>query len=250
MHPEYFKRHNNADIAILRLDKTVPHLTGLKPYYTFRSDLEKDINLDKHKFNDPLLRQLFYVGYGMSGNDSDYFKSPPDGKRRASFSLLHFFSKDQDNIERNIYSIPTKSGFNFEDAGIVVLNQREQIPFEMGIRPGMSGGATLNRNLSLVGINQSTEYQHTSHLDKTKIKTDKFTEKYSMPIKTGAYSFYLYTLLNKKRVFLNIGCGLTIMTLTNLRIRKSYPGTRCISTSIEPHKKWIEEWRKRFQQEY
>lgn len=27
-----------------------------------------------------------------------------------------------------------------------------------------------------------------------------------------------------------------------------YPGVRCVSTDIEPHKKWIEDWSKRFQE--
>ena len=70
---------------------------------------------------------------------------------------------------------------------------------------------------------------------------------HSTPIKTGIYSFYLHTLLQRKRVFLNIGISLTLFILNNLRTNDMYPGARCISTAIEPHKKWIEDWSKRLQ---
>jgi hypothetical protein len=247
MHPEYSTGHDSADIAILCLDKTVPHLTGLQPYYTFRSDLEQNINSDEYKFFRPLLRQLFYVGYGRSGNDSDYFNTKPDGKRRASISLLHFCLED--NVGEEIYSIPIKSKFNFKEPNLVVLNQREPMLFEIGMRSGMSGGATLNHNLALVGINTASRYQDISSLDKIRREKDKFMKKHATPINVGLYSFYVYTLLGRKRVFLNIGISLTMFSLANLRTNDMYPGARCISTAIEPHKKWIEEWRERFQQE-
>ena len=246
VHPEYLTGHDSADIAILCLDKAVPHLTGLQPYYTFGSDLEQNINSDQYKPIRHLLRQLFYVGYGRSGNDSDYFNSNPDGKRRASISLLHFCLTD--NAGEEIYSIPIKSEFSFKKPNIVILNQREPMLFEIGMRSGMSGGATLNHNFALVGINTASAYDDISLLDKVRREKDKFMMEHSTPIKTGIYSFYLHTLLQRKRVFLNIGISLTLFILNNLRTNDMYPGARCISTAIEPHKKWIEEWRERFQQ--
>ena len=154
-----------------------------------------------------------------------------------------------DNAGEEIYSIPIKSEFSFKKPNIVILNQREPMLFEIGMRSGMSGGATLNHNFALVGINTASAYDDISLLDKVRREKDKFMMEHSTPIKTGIYSFYLHTLLQRKRVFLNIGISLTLFILNNLRTNDMYPGARCISTAIEPHKKWIEEWRERFQQE-
>ena len=246
VHPGYLEGHGNADISILCLDKTVPHLKGLQPCYTFRSDLAQKINSDEYKSSKHLFRQLFYVGYGNSGNDSDYFISNTDRQRRASISFLHFWLTD--NVGKEIISVPFNSLFRWEDFNVIVLNQRKPFLFETGIRPGMSGGATLNHSFDLVGINRGIRHQSISFLDKMIIEKDEFIKKHSTPISTGIYSFYMYTLLQRKRVLLNVGISLTLFSLTNLRAKDMYPGVRCVSTDIEPHKKWIEDWSKRFQE--
>lgn len=130
VHPEYLEGNKGADIAILRLDKTIPHLSGLAPCYTFRSEIKEIISSNESQFYDPRLRALIYVGYGRAGNDSDYLKTRPDGKRRASLSLLHYFQADSGNA---LISIPFKAQCRFDEFKLVDLTQqREPMPLKSG----------------------------------------------------------------------------------------------------------------------
>ena len=257
VHPEYLAGNNGADIAILRLDETVPHLAGLAPCYTFRKEIKEIISSNESQFYDPSLRELIYVGYGRAGNDSDYLKSRPDGKRRASLSLLHYFQKDSGNA---LISIPFKTQCRFDDFNLVDLTQqREPMPFEIGRRVGMSGGATLsphfglNSYLRLVGINRSCCHDDTSPLDKLKCEKIQFRKRWDTPISVGLFLSFLHATSHNRRPYgyiTKFSLGLFyLFTLSDgiLRNNDMYVGTRCTSTAIDTHEEWIKKYREVFE---
>lgn len=254
VHPEYLAGHDSADIAILCLDKTVPHLAGLAPCYTFRKEIKEIISSNKSQFYDPRLRALIYVGYGRAGNDSDYLNSRPDGKRRASLSLLHYFQKDSGNA---LISIPFKAQYRFDEFNLVDLTQqREPMPFEIGRRVGMSGGATLSPLFGLVGINRSACHSDISPIDRLKLKKRQFIKKWDTPISVGLFLSFLHTTSHNRRPYgyiTKLSLGLFYFFALSdeiLRNNDMYVGTRCTSTAIDTHEEWIEKYREEFENEY
>ncbi|MES2287784.1 MAG: hypothetical protein V4547_19000 [Bacteroidota bacterium] len=253
VHPEYLAGNNGADIAILRLNKTVPHLPGLAPCYTFLSEFKKIVNSNKSQFYDPRLRALIYVGYGRAGTDSDYLKSRPDGKRRASLSLLHYFQTDSGNA---LISIPFKTQCRFDEFNLVDLTQqREPMPFEIGRRVGMSGGATISPLFGLVGINRSAYHSDISPIDRLKLEKKQFIKKWDNPICIGLFLSFLHATSHNRRPYgyiTKFSLGLFYLFALSdeiLRNNDMYVGTRCTSTAIDIHEEWIKKHREEFEKE-
>ena len=61
------------------------------------------------------------------------------------------------------------------------------MPFEIGRRVGMSGGATISPLFGLVGINRSAYHSDISAIDRLKLEKKQFIKKWDNPICIGLF---------------------------------------------------------------
>lgn len=119
----------------------------------------------------------------------------------------------------------------------------------------MSGGATISSLFGLVGINRSAYHSDISPIDRLKCEKKQFIKKWETPISVGLFWSFLHATSHNRRPYgyiTKFSLGLFyLFTLSDeiLRNNDMYVGTRCTSTAIDTHEKWIEKYREEFENE-
>jgi hypothetical protein len=245
VHPA-FESMEKSDIAILKLEKEVEHLKGLKPCYEFGTE-PFDLPLDNYEHAIQNYNRypyhLTYVGYGGSGNDTDllekFFNS--DGKRRAARSILYSSTKKPDNL---LYSWPHKSHLfvkSPDENQKPFITSRPPLPFELGLRPGMSGGATFDSFLQFIAINSAINNSYISDKDLLLCITRHFITNWSIPINISLS--YASIKIKKRSVAL---IPFSLLWLCALKKPYAYTGSINVSVPLGPYEDWIEKHRKEF----
>jgi hypothetical protein len=228
IHPDYVSRKAHVDLAIIQLDRDVTGVDGLPLSYDFGMKGEEFQSAYEYRFykdgGKNIPNHLTYVGYGGERIDSlskfDYVYH----QRTACQSFLICVSKNL-----GVYWLASAGhGVNLYSKNKTEheSERRPLLPYETGLRSGMSGGPTFCDG-KVVGINA---FDHIVYVDAAYLKETNLK-------------------IYKNSVIQFVNFFLWCLGWNSIAI---YPvdqflfGLINVSIPLGPHQKWIEDTKKKY----